>query len=32
MDEPNWRVFVNSRYDAEKGEWNVFTRDCPRVF
>ena len=32
MDEANWRVFVNSRFDPEKGEWSVFTRDCPRVF
>ena len=32
MDEANWRVFVNSRYDAEKDEWSVFTRPCPRVF
>ena len=32
MDEANWRVFVNSRYDAESGEWNVFTRPCPQVF
>ena len=32
MDESNWKVFVNSRYDAEKGEWSVFTRDCPQVF
>ena len=32
MDESNWKVFVNSRYDAEKGEWDVFTRPCPQVF
>jgi len=32
MDEGNWKVFVNSRYDAEKGQWNVFTRPCPQVF
>ncbi len=32
MDDANWCVFVNSRYDAESGEWNVFTRPCPQVF
>ncbi|AEA46455.1 adenylyl-sulfate reductase subunit alpha [Archaeoglobus veneficus] len=26
IDDDNWKVFVNSTYDAEKGEWNLFTR------
>ncbi len=32
MDEQNWRVFVNSRYDPQSGDWNVFTRPCHRIF
>ena len=32
MDEANWRVFVNSRYDAENDRWSVFTRPCPQLF
>jgi adenylylsulfate reductase subunit A len=26
LDEENWKVFVNSRYDPETGEWECFTR------
>ena len=29
MDEANWKVFVNSRYDAESGEWSVFHPALP---
>ena len=32
MDEPNWRVFVNSRYDPETGAWDVFTKPCLQLF
>jgi adenylylsulfate reductase subunit A len=27
LDEENWHCFVNSRYDPDAGEWNVFKRD-----
>jgi adenylylsulfate reductase subunit A len=23
LDDKNWKVFVNSRYDAAKGEWEL---------
>ncbi len=23
LDDANWKVFVNSRYDAETGEWRM---------
>jgi len=26
LDDANWRVFVNSRYDAVKDRWDLFTR------
>ena len=26
LDDANWRVFVNSRYDASKEQWELFTR------
>ena len=26
LDDQNWRVFVNSRYDAANNSWNVFTK------
>ncbi len=32
MDEANWRVFVNSRYDPATGEWKLFTRPCINIF
>ena len=32
MDEANWRVFVNSRYDPESGNWETFTKPCLRIF
>lgn len=31
LDNENWRVFVNSRYDPKSGEWSVFTRPCLRL-
>ena len=31
LDDANWRVFVNSKYDPESGRWDVFTRPCPQV-
>jgi adenylylsulfate reductase subunit A len=32
LDETNWRVFVNSRYNPQTGDWNVFTKPCLRIF
>jgi adenylylsulfate reductase subunit A len=32
LDEENWRVFVNSRYNPDTGKWDVFTRPCLRLF
>jgi adenylylsulfate reductase subunit A len=32
MDEANWRVFVNSRYDPQTGQWHVFTKPFIQVF
>jgi adenylylsulfate reductase subunit A len=32
MDEANWRVFVNSRYDPQTGAWSVFTKPCIQIF
>ena len=32
LDDTNWRVFVNSRYDPSTGDWTTFTRPCLRVF
>ena len=26
LDDQNWRVFVNSRYDAASDKWNLFTK------
>jgi adenylylsulfate reductase subunit A len=26
LDDTNWRVFVNSRYDAANDQWDLFTR------
>ncbi len=26
LDDKNWHVFVNSRYDPRTGEWSLFTR------
>jgi adenylylsulfate reductase subunit A len=26
LDEANWRVFVNSRYDAASDRWELLTR------
>ena len=27
IDDDNWKCFVNSTYDKQSGEWNVFKRD-----
>jgi adenylylsulfate reductase subunit A len=32
MDEANWRVFVNSRYDPQTGAWSVFTKPYMQIF
>ena len=32
MDQENWTVFVNSRYDPASKEWTVFTRPCINIF
>lgn len=32
MDEENWRVFVNSRYDPVSGDWSVFTKPFINIF
>ena len=32
MDEANWRVFVNSRYDPQTAQWHVFTKPYLQVF
>ncbi len=32
MDEQNWKVFVNSRYDPATGDWSVFTRPMVNIF
>ncbi|WP_031513382.1 adenylyl-sulfate reductase subunit alpha [Desulfofalx alkaliphila] len=31
LDEENWLCFVNCKYDAEKGEFEVFKRDIIRL-
>ena len=31
LDDQNWHVFVNSRYDPKSGEWSVFTRPVVHV-
>ena len=28
LDDKDWHVFVNSRYDPQTGEWKLFTRPC----
>jgi adenylylsulfate reductase subunit A len=32
MDDANWRVFVNSRYDPQTGAWSVFTKPYTQIF
>jgi hypothetical protein len=32
LDEANWRGFVNSRYDPQMRQWQVFTRPYIQVF
>jgi adenylylsulfate reductase subunit A len=31
IDEENWEVFVNTKYDPKTGEWEVFKRDIIRL-
>ncbi|MCI0879617.1 MAG: adenylyl-sulfate reductase subunit alpha [Chloroflexi bacterium] len=31
LDDANWRVFVNSRFDAESGRWDLFTKPYIRI-
>ncbi|MGH2639123.1 MAG: adenylyl-sulfate reductase subunit alpha, partial [Rhabdochlamydiaceae bacterium] len=31
LDDQNWHVFVNSRYDMASGNWQMFTRPCNRL-
>lgn len=31
LDDQNWHVFVNSRYDTKSGEWSVFTRPVVHI-
>jgi adenylylsulfate reductase subunit A len=31
VDEENWKCFVNSKYDPEKGEWSVFKKDYVQI-
>lgn len=28
LDDENWHVFVNSKYDRSTGKWELFTRPC----
>ena len=32
LDDANWRVFVNSRYDQESGRWDLFTKPYISIF
>ena len=32
LDDDNWRVFVNSRFDAQTGGWSVFTKPYIQIF
>ena len=31
LDDANWRVFVNSKYDAASGSWDIFTKPYIQV-
>ncbi|UCE80019.1 MAG: adenylyl-sulfate reductase subunit alpha [Nitrospiraceae bacterium] len=31
VDEDNWKCFVNSKFDPEKGEWSVFKKDYIQI-
>jgi adenylylsulfate reductase, subunit A len=31
LDDANWHVFVNSRYDRSTGNWQLFTRPCRKL-
>ena len=31
LDDANWRVFVNSKYDAASGNWDIFTKPYIQV-
>ena len=32
LDDKNWRLFVNSKFTQESGEWSVFTRPYHQIF
>ncbi|PKB83726.1 MAG: adenylyl-sulfate reductase subunit alpha [SAR202 cluster bacterium Io17-Chloro-G9] len=32
LDDANWRVFVNSRYDSATGQWDLTTRPYHNIF
>ena len=32
LDDANWRVFVNSRFDQESGRWDIFTKPYISIF
>ncbi len=32
MDEQNWKVFVNSRFDPATGDWTIFTKPMVNIF
>jgi adenylylsulfate reductase subunit A len=32
LDDANWRVFVNSRFDAQTGNWSTFTKPYIQIF
>jgi len=32
MDEQNWRVFANCRWDPATGQWQMFTRPILSIF
>ena len=31
LDDENWHVFVNSKYDRRKDEWMLFTKPCHQL-
>jgi adenylylsulfate reductase subunit A len=32
MDEQNWTVFANCKYDAKTGQWDLFSRPIRQIF
>ena len=32
MDEQNWHVFANCKYDAKSGQWEMMTRPIYQIF